>query len=81
MEIKCAVACCNSHGIPSLYFLKVECTQAQYDFGGHYSTAAQMATEEDYERPFVVFDQHDYKDIMTLCSDWSKVPTICCLDN
>ena len=59
MALKMIVAGTNANGEPDLYFLKIRCTFEEYNEGEHYLLAQRKAEEEGYERPFVVFDEHD----------------------
>lgn len=58
MIIRCFVAAVNANGDPDFYFVKVDCTQDQYDFGLHYSAAMQKATAEGYT-PYLAYDEND----------------------
>lgn len=57
--LRIVVAATNANGEPDFFFLKVKCTPNQYDNGDHYEAALDKAEEEDYEGPFVVFDEND----------------------
>lgn len=59
MTIRCVVACTNASGSPDFVAIQLECTKKQYDEGTHYEWAKEWAKSEDYERPMVVFDEHD----------------------
>jgi hypothetical protein len=54
MEIKCIVACQDK----DLFFVKVDCTQDEYDNGQHYEAAEEAAVNEGLE-PAIVFDEND----------------------
>jgi hypothetical protein len=58
MIIKCIVAAQNSNGESDFYFVKVDCTQEQYDNGEHYSAACDKAEEEGYDA-FLAYDEND----------------------
>ncbi len=58
MIIKCIVACLNSNGERDLYFVKIKCTEEQYNLGQHYEEAQTSAEEEGYD-PALVFDEND----------------------
>jgi hypothetical protein len=47
--ISCAVACCNASGEPELYFVRVQCTQDEYENGDHYDAACAAAEAAGYE--------------------------------
>ena len=54
------VACYNAGGEPDLFFVKVECTEEQYENGEHYGAAERAAWDEGYESDQMVsFDQND----------------------
>ena len=57
--VKVMVACSNASGEPDFYFVKVRCTQEQYDNGDHYDAAKDAASERDYEGAMVAFDEND----------------------
>lgn len=59
MIVRRVLACHNAEGCPDLTFVKVRCTQAQYHEGDHYAAAQAWANADNYEAPFVVFDEHD----------------------
>jgi len=59
MVVKCVIACHNASGEPDLAFVQIRCTQAQYDEGKHYEAAQNWACNDNYESPFVVFDEND----------------------
>jgi hypothetical protein len=59
MIVKCVVACRNAEGCSDFYFCKVVCKQENYDVGDHYEKAEDMASEDGYEGPYVVFDEND----------------------
>ena len=59
MIIRCMVAAVNSNGESDFYFVKVECTNEQYELGEHYDTVAKKAEDEGYE-PKLVFDENEY---------------------
>lgn len=65
MNIKCIVACYNANGESDFCFVKVECTQTQYNIGDHYEAAKTFAFDEGYEgtngkaETMIVFDEND----------------------
>ena len=59
MEFKCVVACHNASGEPDLYFVRVSCSEGEYDNGEHYERAEDAAYEKGYSAPMVVFDEND----------------------
>jgi len=59
MIIRTIIACTNANGEPDLTFVKVTCTQEQFDAGYHYELAEIWALGEGYEGPFVAFDEYD----------------------
>jgi len=56
--VKCMVASINANGEPDIYFVKVNCTQIEFDEGKHYDRAKEEAENEGYE-PKLVFDEFD----------------------
>ena len=58
MIMPCFVAAINSNGEPSFYFVKIDCTQEQFDNGNHYDAAMQKARDEGYE-PHLAYDAVD----------------------
>ncbi len=72
MLVKCVVACHNAQGEPDLAFVKVRCTQAQYDEGQHYQAAELWAHQDNYEAPFVVFDENDGPDALFDLFVWNS---------
>lgn len=58
LEINCIVACHGRDG-PALYKTTVCCTPDEYESGDHYEVAKRFAEEDDFDGPFVVFDEND----------------------
>lgn len=58
--VRMIVAGTNGQGEPDFFFLKISCSQEQYDNGDHYAEAKSIARESGYEGPFVAFDEHDH---------------------
>ena len=58
MKLRCVVACYDVVDGPNLYYVKVECTQPQYEKKQHYE-AAEGFIAENYEvkGPFWVCDE------------------------
>jgi hypothetical protein len=59
MIVKCVVACHNAQGEPDFFFVKIQCSEDEYESGTHYERAKIIAIEEGYEGEFVVFDESD----------------------
>lgn len=59
LTLRCVVAAMNPNGRPDLFFVKVRCTQEQYDEGEHYEAAQRRAGFEGYDASSVVFDEED----------------------
>lgn len=59
MILRMIVAGTNPNGEPDLFFCKVECSQKDYQEGNHYDAAKRLASDEDWEQPFVAFDEKD----------------------
>lgn len=76
MEIKCVVACHNASGEPDLYFVKVSCSDAEYDCGEHYEKAEEAAHEEGYSGPMVVFDENDGPNSLFDMFVWESASTV-----
>lgn len=62
------VACCNSSGAPDLVRYEVQVTQSQYDLGEHYDMAEAAATGDNYEGPFICFDESETECIANAAS-------------
>lgn len=62
MIVKCVFAATNANGEPDFGFVKVKVSQKGYDEGHHYFIAEEWALDNDYEQPFVVFDESDGPD-------------------
>ena len=58
MILRCVVAAINAAGEPDLFFVKVECTDEQYNDGEHY-VAAKRAAEDDGYEPVLAYDEDD----------------------
>ena len=58
MIVKCIVATRNSFGEPDLFFVKVSCSETQYNEGWHYEAAKEKAEDEGYES-YLVYDEND----------------------
>lgn len=50
------IACTNSEGDSDFTFVNVRCTKEQLDEHKDYDAAEKWASENDFERPFVVFN-------------------------
>lgn len=57
-EVRCVVAGVNASGEPDFYFVKVECTEEEYDNGEHYACAKQAANDAGY-KPYLAYDEQD----------------------
>lgn len=77
ITVRCAVGCHGCDG-PELLFVRVVCSQEQYEDGVHYETAAEGISEDLHlDGPFWVTDENDPAGIvMTLCKDWEKTPIL-----
>ncbi len=58
MIVRCMVAAINPNGDADFYFVKVDCTEEQYDLGEHYDAAENQAIKEYYE-PKLTFDEFE----------------------
>jgi hypothetical protein len=76
MIVKCLVACHNAMGEPDLAFVKVRCTQSQYDEGDHYGAVQSWADGDNYQGPFVVFDEHDVPAELLALFVWKSASTV-----
>ena len=65
MQISCIVAAINSNGESDLYFIVIECTQAQKDEGEHCKAAKAQCEEDGYEA-FLCYDENDIAGRMML---------------
>jgi len=76
MIVRCVVAAVNSNGEPDLYFVKVVCTQEQFDNGAHYEAALQSAEDEGFD-PALAYDEQDYAgDRMMGLFVWSSATSV-----
>ena len=57
-NIKCIVAAINANGEPDLYFVKVSCTESEYENGVHYDLAKREAKKEGFD-PVLAYDELD----------------------
>jgi hypothetical protein len=58
-RIAIVTACTRADGLPDFAITNVEVTQEEYEHGVHYDLAEQLLAEQEYEKPFVHFDQTD----------------------
>ena len=56
--IRCIVAVNNSAGEPDLFFVKVRCSEEEYNNGDHYDAAKNYFDDEGFV-PKIVFDEND----------------------
>lgn len=78
-DYRCVIACINANGDPDFFFCKVRCTPQQYENGDHLDRARALAEHEDYEGPFVVFDEDDMRSRPTFLLDhfvWESATTV-----
>lgn len=76
--IKCIVACTNANGDPDLFFVKVKCTDKQFENGDHYDSAKAHAEQQGYE-PFLAYDEVDSAGkAMLVLGEWDSFDTIQC---
>jgi hypothetical protein len=59
MKLRCAVAATTADGTPGFFFLRINCSNRDYNDGGHYDYAKEEAEEHGYEGEMVVFDEND----------------------
>ena len=79
LTIHCIVAASNSNGDPDLFFVKVRCTQEQYDNGAHYVRAKAAAESAGYE-PFLAYDEQDSAGrAMLPLFEWKTASTVRCV--
>lgn len=57
--VNCVFAATSANGSPDFSFVKVACTQDQFDLGLHYDAVKLWAVDNDYEGPFVIFDEEE----------------------
>jgi hypothetical protein len=58
MIVRCMVAAINSSGDADFYFVKVDCSEEQYELGEHYDAAENQAVKEGYETK-LTFDEFE----------------------
>ena len=58
-RITVVAACHNASGCPDFALTVVEATQAEIDNGDHYDKARDQLLDNDYEPPFVFFDEDE----------------------
>jgi hypothetical protein len=58
-RIAVVTACTRSDGLPDFTLNYVEVNKEEYDNGVHYDLAEEQLTEQDYEGPFVHFDEFE----------------------
>jgi hypothetical protein len=60
-KIRLAVvtACTRSDGLPDFALNDVQVTKEEYENGVHYDLVEELLIEQEYEEPFVHFDQRD----------------------
>jgi len=76
MIVRCMVAAINANGDADFYFVKVDCTEDQYNLGEHYDAAEKQAEEEDYE-PKLTFDEFEFAGKAIVDHfEWDTVTTI-----
>lgn len=56
---KVVVACRNASGEPDFFTTEVTVTPYEHRCGVHYDLAEESAAEEDYESPFICYDEQD----------------------
>lgn len=76
-QVRCVVAGVNASGEPDLYFVKVRCTEDEYDNGDHYERAREAADDDGYET-YLTYDEHDAggRAMVSLCHDWDTAPVV-----
>ena len=79
MIIQCVVACMCSEG-PVFFPCKVEIPEEEYDVGTHYDMAEQLALDEGYEGPAVVFDENDGPDWLFANFNWKSAMSVSSLE-
>jgi hypothetical protein len=58
ITLRCIVAANNSNGEPDLFFVKVTCSEDDYEHGLHYDAAAEASEQNGYD-PRLSFDERD----------------------
>lgn len=72
--IRMCVGCQTGNG-PDLMFVKVECSQEQYEQGEHYQFAVGWVEENTDGTPCWACDENDPgKAVIQLCDNWDAVP-------
>lgn len=55
-EVKCVVAGVGAQGVADFWFVKVRCTDDDYNLGRHYDGAEAAARENDFD-PKLCYDE------------------------
>jgi hypothetical protein len=58
-----AVACTNASGSPDFFIARFEMDQQDMDYGLHYDAAIDQAKQDNYEGPFICFDETEFSAI------------------
>ena len=64
VQIKCIVACRNSSGLPDFFPCLINCSQHSVNIGDHYQYAMQMADNNYYDKPMIVYSENDKVDFL-----------------
>ena len=56
-SLRIAIACRNASGLPDLPIFTVTATEEEVKQGVHYDKAVALAEDEDYEGPFICYDE------------------------
>ena len=75
-DITVVIACRNANGSPDFVYTKVSVSQSQYDTGDHYDLAEEKALEDDYEGPFVCFDEVEMPEFLKQAVAQDKIPRL-----
>jgi hypothetical protein len=75
--IRVIVACTDAEGEPDFAFVKIRCTPQQQEADEHCLTAQDWAADNDYDGPFVVFDEHNVAGKQLLeFFQWDSAPVV-----
>lgn len=65
MIVKCGVMAIAANGEPDIVIFVVNCSEAFFNKGDHYSLVKSHMVDLGYETPLLAFDEHD--------SAWAKI--------
>lgn len=72
--IRCGVVGSNANGSPDVFYVKVSCTEEQYENGDHYKVASTHVEEEHSFEPSITIDENDDGKAVIDLMDWNTIP-------